>query len=137
MAVTGTTALSTVFPIILYIIFINGFLKNSIIPGVFTAQGLYIIYFILWTVSFLANWTPSKSFSWRNKTFQWTQKNLGINTRSLSDTLKILEINGIITRTVKPTVPVTVEYSLTEKWYDFERVFLKWMNGEKMAYLDL
>lgn len=59
------------------------------------------------------------------KHFNELKKSLGINTKSLSDALKNLEANGIITRTVHPTVPVTVEYSLTEKGYDFERVFFE------------
>ena len=59
------------------------------------------------------------------KHFNELKKNLEINTKSLSDTLKNLEANGIITRTIHPTIPVTVEYSLTEKGYDFERVFFE------------
>jgi len=39
----------------------------------------------------------------------------GINTRMLVKELKNLEANGIITRTVFPTVPPTVEYALTQK----------------------
>lgn len=58
------------------------------------------------------------------KRFNEMNKNLEINTKSLSDALKSLESNGIITRTVYPTSPVTVEYSLTEKGRDFERVFI-------------
>jgi DNA-binding HxlR family transcriptional regulator len=50
-------------------------------------------------------------------------KSLGISTKSLSDALKGLEANGIVTRTVLPTTPVTIEYTLTDKGRDFERVF--------------
>ena len=39
----------------------------------------------------------------------------GINTRMLVRDLKKLEKNGMLTRTVFPTVPPTVEYELTEK----------------------
>ena len=39
---------------------------------------------------------------------------LGVSTKSLTDTLRHLEAKGIIARTAYPTVPVTVEYSLTE-----------------------
>lgn len=39
----------------------------------------------------------------------------GINTRMLVKELKNMEINGIVTREVFPTVPPTVEYTLTEK----------------------
>ncbi|WP_134686057.1 winged helix-turn-helix transcriptional regulator [Brevibacillus migulae] len=42
-----------------------------------------------------------------------------IKTQSLTDTLRHLEQNGIVLRQVFPTVPVTVEYSLTEKGVDF------------------
>ncbi len=39
----------------------------------------------------------------------------GINTRMLVKELKNMESNGIVTREVFPTVPPTVEYTLTEK----------------------
>lgn len=45
-----------------------------------------------------------------------------ISTKSLTDTLRHLEQNGIINRNVFPTVPVTVEYSLTDKGKDFKNV---------------
>lgn len=64
--------------------------------------------------------------------FNQLSKKLGINTKSLSDVLKNLEANGVVNRNVKSTIPVTVEYSLTEKGKDFEGVFIemrKW--GEK------
>ncbi|OOQ56959.1 winged helix-turn-helix transcriptional regulator [Mucilaginibacter pedocola] len=38
----------------------------------------------------------------------------GVSNRMLSKELKELEINELITRTVLPTQPVTVEYQLTE-----------------------
>ena len=37
----------------------------------------------------------------------------GISQKVLSQTLKKLERDGLVTRTVTPTVPVTVEYALT------------------------
>ena len=43
----------------------------------------------------------------------------------LNHALKSLESNGIITRTVYPTSPVTVEYSLTEKGVIFNGFLLK------------
>ena len=46
----------------------------------------------------------------------------GIKTQSLTDTLRLLEKNGFVRREVFPTVPVTVEYSLTEKGRDFHAV---------------
>jgi len=39
----------------------------------------------------------------------------GISSKSLTDTLRHLENNGVITRTAYPTVPMTVEYALTKK----------------------
>lgn len=43
------------------------------------------------------------------------QKSIGkITPRMLSKELKELEMNSIVTRTVYPTIPVTVEYELTE-----------------------
>ncbi|MEC0236142.1 helix-turn-helix domain-containing protein [Paenibacillus kribbensis] len=58
------------------------------------------------------------------KRFNELSKELGIRTTSLSDALKSLESNGIVTRTVYPTIPITVEYSLTEKGSDFGEIFL-------------
>ncbi|MDR2167042.1 MAG: helix-turn-helix transcriptional regulator [Clostridiales bacterium] len=57
------------------------------------------------------------------KRFNELGRNLGISTKSLSDALKNLEANGVVIRTVIPTTPVTVEYSITSKGRDFERVF--------------
>ena len=45
----------------------------------------------------------------------------------MTDTLRHLESNGMVARKIYPTVPVTVEYSLTEKGIDFQFV-LKEMN---------
>jgi DNA-binding HxlR family transcriptional regulator len=42
-----------------------------------------------------------------------------VKTQSLTDTLRHLENTGIVRRKVYPTVPVTVEYSLTERGEDF------------------
>ena len=56
------------------------------------------------------------------KRFNQLNKELHINTKSLTDTLKHLELYGIINRRVFPTVPVTVEYSLTERGKDFDQV---------------
>jgi len=58
--------------------------------------------------------------------FNELSKSLQISTKSLSDALKNLESNGIITRTVYSTSsPIKVEYSLTEKGRDFEKVFVE------------
>lgn len=45
-----------------------------------------------------------------------------ISTKALTDTLRHLEHSQVIRRQVFPTVPVTVEYSLTEKGNDFQSV---------------
>mgnify|MGYP002404297329 CR=1 FL=1 len=56
-----------------------------------------------------------------------------VKTQSLTDALRHLEKNGLVRREVFPTVPVTVEYSLTDKGHDFRNVLeeidkwvLKW-----------
>ncbi|ADU29175.1 winged helix-turn-helix transcriptional regulator [Evansella cellulosilytica] len=50
------------------------------------------------------------------KRFGELQKSIKkISPKALTDTLRHLEDNEVLTRTVYPTVPVTVEYSLTEK----------------------
>ncbi|BFT73591.1 winged helix-turn-helix transcriptional regulator [Paenibacillus sp. P36] len=60
--------------------------------------------------------------------FNQLQRNAAvIKTQSLTDTLRHLEQNGLVLRQVFPTVPVTVEYSLTEKGSDFQTA-LKEMN---------
>jgi DNA-binding HxlR family transcriptional regulator len=43
-----------------------------------------------------------------------------VRTQSLTDALRHLERGGIVRREVFPTVPVTVEYSLTDKGMDFK-----------------
>ncbi|WJH37342.1 helix-turn-helix domain-containing protein [Paenibacillus aurantius] len=59
-----------------------------------------------------------------------------VRTQSLTDVLRHLEEHGVIRREVFPTVPVTVEYSLTEKGRDFQAALkeldkwaLKWGSG--------
>ncbi|HEY5371270.1 MAG TPA: helix-turn-helix domain-containing protein [Hanamia sp.] len=52
-----------------------------------------------------------------------------INSRMLSKELQDLEANAIITRTVCDTIPVTVEYELTQSGRAFEKVvnvMLEW-----------
>jgi len=46
----------------------------------------------------------------------------GINTRMLVKELKNMESNGIVTRKVYPTVPPTVEYTLTAKGEKLEPI---------------
>jgi DNA-binding HxlR family transcriptional regulator len=57
--------------------------------------------------------------------FNQLNRNVGCSTKSLSDALKKLEQNGIISRKILPASPITVEYSLTEKGYDFQNVFFE------------
>ncbi|WP_339821282.1 helix-turn-helix domain-containing protein [Paenibacillus sp. FSL R7-0216] len=58
--------------------------------------------------------------------FNQLRRNLGnLNTKGLTDTLRNLEEHQMIKRTVFPTVPVTVEYSITEKGLAFSEVFQK------------
>jgi DNA-binding HxlR family transcriptional regulator len=45
-----------------------------------------------------------------------------ITPRMLSKELKDLELNGIVTRTVYDTTPVTIEYELTESGYLLQKV---------------
>lgn len=47
-----------------------------------------------------------------------------VSPRALSNALKDLEINGLINRNVFPTVPTTVEYSLTEYGYELEPLLI-------------
>lgn len=73
------------------------------------------------------------------KRFKQLHRDLAIiKTQSLTDAVRHLEQNGIVLRQVFPTVPVTVEYSLTEKGMDFqmalkemERWAMKWGNNNE------
>jgi len=57
-----------------------------------------------------------------------------INAKSLTINLRSLEKNGLIYREVFPTVPVTVEYSLTEKGEDLREIIMDlYVWGEKWA----
>ncbi|WP_441944049.1 winged helix-turn-helix transcriptional regulator [Paenibacillus sp. 2TAB23] len=56
--------------------------------------------------------------------FNQLRRNLGnVNTKGLTDTLRNLEVHQMIKRQVFPTVPVSVEYSITEKGDAFSSVF--------------
>ncbi|AFH59444.1 winged helix-turn-helix transcriptional regulator [Paenibacillus caseinilyticus] len=73
--------------------------------------------------------------------FKQLQRSVAVvKTQSLTDTLRHLEQTGIVRREVFPTVPVTVEYSLTEKGQDFHGVLkemdrwaLKWRIRDSQA----
>ncbi|MFC5467520.1 winged helix-turn-helix transcriptional regulator [Cohnella suwonensis] len=64
--------------------------------------------------------------------FKQLQRNTQrIATQSLTDTLRLLEQAGVVKREVFPTVPVSVEYSLTDSGVDFQDVLKemdKWAN---------
>lgn len=54
-----------------------------------------------------------------------------MSSRTLSARLKTLENNGIITRTVYPVIPPSVEYQLTPKGKDARKMFtamIDWKN---------
>ncbi len=54
------------------------------------------------------------------------------NSRSMTICLRSLEENGIISRTVYPTVPVKVEYELTKKGEDLKDIIVAmYLWGEK------
>lgn len=48
----------------------------------------------------------------------------GINTKMLTKELKDLEKHRIVNRKAYPTIPPTVEYSLTEKGWEFEPILV-------------
>ncbi|MDQ1909846.1 helix-turn-helix domain-containing protein [Paenibacillus sp. GD4] len=50
------------------------------------------------------------------------RKIVSISPKSLTDTLRHLEENGVLERTAYPTVPVTVEYKLTPKGEDLHQI---------------
>lgn len=55
--------------------------------------------------------------------FNQLLRNLSVvKPQSLTNTLRKLEERGIIKRKVYATIPVTVEYSLTEKGFDFQNI---------------
>ncbi|MEM6347549.1 MAG: helix-turn-helix domain-containing protein [Bacteroidota bacterium] len=64
------------------------------------------------------------------KRFSELQSDLkGISPRALSNALKDLEVNDLVTRKVFPEVPIRVEYSLTEYGAELRPVMLaiqKW-----------
>ena len=57
-----------------------------------------------------------------------------INAKSLTNALRSLEEHVLINRTVFPTVPTTVEYSLTEKGEGLKQIIMEmYLWGEKWA----
>lgn len=60
------------------------------------------------------------------KRFGKLQKQInGISPKSLTDTLRHLEEQGVLERTAYATVPVTVEYSLTPKGHDLHPIIMQ------------
>ena len=52
---------------------------------------------------------------WRTFAIFWLKKDLdGISQKVLTDSLRSMEADGLLTRTVYPEVPPRVEYTLTE-----------------------
>ncbi|MED4582353.1 helix-turn-helix domain-containing protein [Brevibacillus choshinensis] len=71
--------------------------------------------------------------------FNQLRRNLdGVSIKSLTDALRHLENCGIIHRQVFPTVPVTVEYSLTESGREYGDILLQMRQwGEKWKAMPL
>ena len=70
-----------------------------------------------WSMSIIYTLFPGK------KRFSEIERTVpNINTRMLVKELKNMEANGIVTREVFPTVPPTVEYTLTEKGRKLEPI---------------
>ena len=71
--------------------------------------------------------------------FNQLRRNVGnISVKSLTDVLRHLEQLQIVHRQVYPTIPVSVEYSLTEKGREYRNVLLqmrewgeKWMENKE------
>ncbi|MGN7456162.1 winged helix-turn-helix transcriptional regulator [Paenibacillus pasadenensis] len=73
--------------------------------------------------------------------FQQLQRDVAVvRTQSLTNVLRHLESTGIVHREVYPSVPVTVEYSLTDKGRDFQAALremenwaIRWGSGGQGA----
>ncbi|WP_028778547.1 winged helix-turn-helix transcriptional regulator [Shimazuella kribbensis] len=75
---------------------------------------------------------PQSFIQLRRNLDSWSMDSSSISSKSLFETLRHLEQNGIIYRNIFPTVPVTVEYSLTDKGRDFKNVLAEMRNwGQK------
>lgn len=62
----------------------------------------------------------------------------GVSQKALSQTLRRLERDGLVSRQAFPTVPVTVEYSLTELGSDLARIIeplARWAESNLIAVL--
>lgn len=71
-----------------------------------------------WTIMILTVLCPKPS------RFNEIKRRLdGITHKALADTLKRLERNGLVTRTVLPTAPIGVEYAITPLGHSLRRPF--------------
>lgn len=68
-----------------------------------------------------------------NQRFNQLRKNIGrVSVKALTDCLRQLERLRVVQRRVYPTVPVSVEYSLTEKGKEYRSVLMQMREwGEK------
>jgi DNA-binding HxlR family transcriptional regulator len=75
------------------------------------------------------------ALSFANKRFKELERDIeGITPRMLSKELRDLEINQLVTRTVFDTVPVKVEYSITEHGKSLDNVIVslrEWGNNHR------
>ncbi|MCH5583438.1 helix-turn-helix transcriptional regulator [Shimazuella sp. AN120528] len=69
----------------------------------------------------------------RSQRFNQLRRSIGdISIKSLTDTLRHLERIDVVHREVYPTVPVSVEYSLTQKGREYGAILVQMRNwGEK------
>ncbi|MEV4253640.1 helix-turn-helix domain-containing protein [Spirillospora sp. NPDC049652] len=59
----------------------------------------------------------------------------GVSQKMLTQTLRSLERDGLLTRTVKPTVPVTVSYELTDLGLSLHQM-ARGLRGWAQAHMD-
>ncbi|MEH7115249.1 helix-turn-helix domain-containing protein [Neobacillus niacini] len=64
--------------------------------------------------------------------FSEIQSAIGISGKVLSERLKDLEQQGIVTRKVIPEMPVVIEYSLTEKGHSLEPILREIENWSQL-----
>ena len=59
----------------------------------------------------------------------------GVSQKMLTQTLRNLERDGLLTRTVTPTVPVTVTYELTDLGLSLQQVMRASRRGRKPTWM--
>jgi DNA-binding HxlR family transcriptional regulator len=92
--------------------------KQKITPEDLTAeleslQGTFNVIFQKWSLEILYTTMLRDTIG-----FSELKKSLGVNSRTLSDKLKMLQSHGYINRNVSAGPPLRVEYSLTPKGKD-------------------